>query len=174
MGKTRFAIRLAQSVGRLYPDGTWFVDVSGVGGAGSVADEVGTVLGLQAAPADDFGPVARYFGGKQGLLELDSCEQVVDQCAQLVTRILGETNHEISGLWCEGFGGYAGDRVVDDAIHVVGGEAVLSVVSPQMRTSYPSLDIMCIISATLWVEEEARWSTDRSMLRMRPLPGGRC
>src|SRR3977135_313140 len=39
VGKTRFAIQLAMAVRRLNPEGTWFIDLSGVTG-GSVTDEV--------------------------------------------------------------------------------------------------------------------------------------
>jgi predicted ATPase/DNA-binding CsgD family transcriptional regulator len=90
VGKTRFAIRLAQSVTKLHPDGTWFIDLSGVTAAGMVADEVGRVLDLQAGHGDEFETVSSFFGSKRGLIVLDNCEQVVDESARLVKRILDD------------------------------------------------------------------------------------
>ena len=88
VGKTRFAIRLAESVGRLYPDGTWFIDLSRVSAAGSVADEVNGVLGLESTYGDQYEAVTRYFASKRGLLVLDSCEQLADECAHFTRRLL--------------------------------------------------------------------------------------
>ena len=88
VGKTRFVVRLAHSVHRLYPGGAWFIDLSGVSVAGSVADEVGRVLGLQGASPDGLEAISQFFGTRRGLLVLDNCEQVVDQCAQLVGDVL--------------------------------------------------------------------------------------
>lgn len=90
VGKTRFAIRLAQSVRRLYPDGTWFIDLSGVNATGSVADEAGRILGAEGISRDGMEAVAQFLGARRGLLVLDNCEQVVDQCAELVRRVLDE------------------------------------------------------------------------------------
>lgn len=90
VGKTRFAIRLAGSVRTLYPDGLWFVDLSGVSTSGSVADEVDRVLGAQGAPGDAAASVVLFLGEGRGLLVLDNCEQVAEQCAALVLRILAD------------------------------------------------------------------------------------
>ncbi len=87
VGKTRFAIRLAQTVRRLYPDGCWFVDLSALSPSSSVADEIGRILGAQGSgDADE--AVARFFGASNGLLVLDNCEHVVEQCAAFVAGIL--------------------------------------------------------------------------------------
>jgi non-specific serine/threonine protein kinase len=90
VGKTRFAVQIAQSVRKLYPDGTWFVDLSGVSGPGSVVDEVGRIVGSQGVSPDGIGAIVRFLESKRALLVLDNCEQVVDQCASLVRRILDE------------------------------------------------------------------------------------
>lgn len=91
VGKTRFALRLARSARRLYADGMWFIDLSGVSAAGSVADEVDRILGLESASGDRYAPVAQHFASKRGLLVLDNCEQVVDQCSLLIRRLLDES-----------------------------------------------------------------------------------
>ncbi|WP_426623069.1 ATP-binding protein [Leifsonia sp. McL0607] len=90
VGKTRFAIRLSQSVRKLYPAGLWFIDLSGVSATGSVVDEVNRIVGAQGVSGDGAESIAQFFGDGRGLLVLDNCEQVVDQCAELVSGILLE------------------------------------------------------------------------------------
>ncbi|MFF1876284.1 ATP-binding protein [Leifsonia sp. NPDC058230] len=90
VGKTRFAVRLAKNVRRLYADAVWFVDLSGVSPEGSVVDEVGRIVGSQGTSRDGHEALSQFFGSKRGLLVLDNCEQVVEQCAQLVRHLLGE------------------------------------------------------------------------------------
>ncbi len=87
VGKTRFAIRLAQTVRRLYPDGCWFVDLSGLSATDFVADEVGRIVGASGT-GDPVGALVRFFGTKRGLLVIDNCEHVIYQCAWIVLRIL--------------------------------------------------------------------------------------
>ena len=91
VGKTRFAIRLVQGVRRLYPDGTWFIDLSGVSAGGSVADEVDGILQLESVFSAPYEAVTQYFSTKRGLLVLDSCEHVLEQCSRLIRRILDES-----------------------------------------------------------------------------------
>lgn len=90
VGKTRFAIHLARSVSTLYPDRLWFIDLSGVSPAGSVVDEVSRIVGAEGSSADGAASIVQFFGDGAGLLVLDNCEQVADQCAELVGRILDE------------------------------------------------------------------------------------
>ncbi|MCI0157425.1 hypothetical protein KNO15_12050 [Leifsonia shinshuensis] len=87
VGKTRFAIRVAQTVRRQYPDGCWFVDLSGVSGSGSVADEVARTLDVRAV-REPLAAITHHFGETNGLLVLDNCEHVIDQCATLVAALL--------------------------------------------------------------------------------------
>lgn len=95
VGKTRFAIRLAQSVRRLYPDGVWFIDLSGVSATGSVVDEVNRIVGAEGTSADGAESIARFFGDGRGLVVLDNCEQVAEQCVELIGRLLREC-HRLS------------------------------------------------------------------------------
>ena len=64
VGKTRFAIRLVSGVRRLYPDGTWFIDLSGVSASGSVADEVNRILQLESALREPHDVVSQYFASE--------------------------------------------------------------------------------------------------------------
>jgi predicted ATPase/DNA-binding CsgD family transcriptional regulator len=88
VGKTRFAVNLVYSIRRLHPGGVWFIDLSRANAAGSVANEVGRIVGAQVASHDALDAVSQVFGGRRGLLVLDNCEQVVDECARLIRRIL--------------------------------------------------------------------------------------
>lgn len=88
VGKTRFAVRLARGVRKLYPDGLWFIDLSGVSADGSVVDEVNRIVGAQGMSGDAAEWVAQFFGAGRCLLVLDNCEQVVEQCAELIGSIL--------------------------------------------------------------------------------------
>lgn len=96
VGKTRLAVRLAQSVRRVYADGAWFIDLSDVA-AGSVSDEVGRILELQTRSEDEYETLSRYFISKRGLLVLDNCEHLVDESARLVRRILDDC-HDMTVL----------------------------------------------------------------------------
>lgn len=87
VGKTRFAIRVAQTVRRYYQDGCWFVDLSGLSPAASVPDEVGRIVGAPGT-GDPAEALIRFFDAKRGLLVIDSCEHVIDQSAELVLRVL--------------------------------------------------------------------------------------
>lgn len=87
VGKTRFAVRLAQTVRRLHPDGCWFVDLSTVSASGSVVDEVARTLDIRAA-GDPLAETILRLEGIDGVLGLDNCEHVLDQCAALVTPLV--------------------------------------------------------------------------------------
>lgn len=97
VGKTRFAIRLARSISRGYPGGVWFIDLTRVGATGSVAGEVGQTLGLTANLGADNEELIRSFGTQRGLLVLDNCEHVIEQCARLV-RLLLDAHPELTVL----------------------------------------------------------------------------
>ena len=88
VGKSRFALQLARSTRRLYADGLWFIDLSGVSASGSVADEVDRILELESESRDRYAPIAQRFASKRGLLVLDNCEHVVEECSILIRRLL--------------------------------------------------------------------------------------
>lgn len=89
VGKTRFAIRLAQTARRQFSGGCWFVDLSGLAASGSVADEVARAIDARVSH-DAFAAVTRHLGDKHGLLILDNCEHLIDQCATFVAELLAE------------------------------------------------------------------------------------
>ena len=88
-GKTRLAVKIAESVADLYPDGVWFVDLSSLNDGTRVVDTVGQLLDVQQdADKDLLQLLAAYISDKQMLLVLDNCEHLVDSCAALVDQLL--------------------------------------------------------------------------------------
>lgn len=51
IGKTRFAVRLAGTMRRVFGDDVWFVDLTAVASGGSVADQVATNWAWRASDA---------------------------------------------------------------------------------------------------------------------------
>ena len=90
VGKTRFAIRLADAVRRLFGDGVWFVDLTAVTPGGSAADHAATQLGLESVGRDQEAVVARFFADRSALLLIDNCEHVIGSAVSLITRLLTE------------------------------------------------------------------------------------
>lgn len=88
VGKTRFAIRLAETVRKTFSDGEWFIDLARLSPGGSVAEEVSRVLRIPRVRQDSIDDLTRYFADKNGLLILDNCEHVDEDCAVVVESLL--------------------------------------------------------------------------------------
>ncbi|MGW5076119.1 AfsR/SARP family transcriptional regulator [Rhodococcus sp. NPDC004095] len=84
MGKTRLALEAARA--RTDVDGPWLVELAGARDGGQVADALATALGLTVSGGVD--GIADVLRGRELLLVLDNCEQVVDSVAEVVTAIL--------------------------------------------------------------------------------------
>ncbi len=84
MGKTRLALEAARA--RSDSDGPWLVELAGAQDSGQVADALATTLGLTVSGGID--EVAAVLRGRELLLVLDNCEQVVDTVADAVTTVL--------------------------------------------------------------------------------------
>jgi predicted ATPase/class 3 adenylate cyclase len=89
IGKTRLAIEAAYDLLDEQPHGVWFVDLSAIRGDDQVA---GVVMRALDVPEESNEPVeeslVRWFSGKQLLLVVDNCEQVVEEVARLIARVL--------------------------------------------------------------------------------------
>jgi non-specific serine/threonine protein kinase len=88
VGKTRFAVKLAEMVRSRFPGGIWYADLTRVSRSGSLVDEVSGVLGVPTTLDGGTEGIAKFFGSKRGILLLDNCEHIVDQCGTLVRSLL--------------------------------------------------------------------------------------
>lgn len=91
-GKTRLAVECLTVVEARF-DQCVCVDVQGVAG-GALAGVVAEQLGSQVRSGEPVATVASALGDRRSLLVLDSCEPVVEECAQLVHELLAM----VSGL----------------------------------------------------------------------------
>ncbi len=94
VGKTRLALRAAARAGRWYSDGTYFADLATVTTAPSLAAAVAEALNHDAGGTDAGGDLATVLARlreRRVLLVLDTCEHLIDACAQLTATLLRGT-----------------------------------------------------------------------------------
>jgi predicted ATPase/DNA-binding SARP family transcriptional activator len=84
-GKTRLALAVAHDQGANRP--VWLVELAQVRDPADVASEVATAVGVTSL-SDPVEALASRLADEPGLLLLDTCEHVVDACAELTTRLL--------------------------------------------------------------------------------------
>ena len=90
VGKTRLALELAHRQAPRRPDGAWLVDLTAGADPSDVAMEVARVFDLRRrTPEAATDALRKYLSERDLLLVLDNCEQVAEQCARLVTALLG-------------------------------------------------------------------------------------
>jgi len=89
VGKTRLALRTAAELRRAYPDGVWFVELSGLHNVDLLAHTVAEALHLPDQSARSrLDVLSDHLEGKRLLLVLDTCEHLVDGCAMLAEDLL--------------------------------------------------------------------------------------
>ena len=89
VGKTRLALELAARLVEDYPDGVWFVDLSGIADPSLVPAQVAAVLGLRESAALPLLDILRnYLRTRELLLILDNCEHLLPSCAELIETLL--------------------------------------------------------------------------------------
>ncbi|RJL30766.1 ATP-binding protein [Bailinhaonella thermotolerans] len=89
VGKTRIALRAATELRDAFPDGVWFVELSGLREPELLAHTVGNVLGIPDQSTRPHAEVlAEWLEGRRLLLILDTCEHVVDAGAALAETLL--------------------------------------------------------------------------------------
>lgn len=90
VGKTRTAIEVASEAGPRYPAGIWFVDLGGVVDADLVVATIAATLGVRPRLGEDqLAATIATIDGNPTLLVVDNCEQVVDEAARVIDRLLG-------------------------------------------------------------------------------------
>lgn len=95
VGKTRTALRAAADVADEFADGVWFVGLSGLQDGALLVHAVASALRVTDHTAKPQREVlAEHLADKQLLLVLDTCEHLVDACADLTASLL----HAAPGL----------------------------------------------------------------------------
>src|SRR5690606_9627895 len=89
VGKSRTGLRLAHQVQTLSPDGVWFADLARLQDAGMVRHTIASALGIadQSSRAESE-TLAEWVGERDMLLIIDTCEHLVQGCAELVHELL--------------------------------------------------------------------------------------
>jgi predicted ATPase len=91
VGKTRLSLVAAARAAGNYPDGVWIVEQSGLRDPLLLPNTVASVLGLPEQDARSaLDAVLEYLRDKRLLLILDTCEHLLDACADLIQAILPE------------------------------------------------------------------------------------
>jgi predicted ATPase/DNA-binding CsgD family transcriptional regulator len=84
VGKTRLGRRLAAQATGMYSDGVWFVDLAGVGDAAIVPFAVAGILDVRLEAGRSVADaLVAHLRRREVLLVLDTCEHVLDACADL-------------------------------------------------------------------------------------------
>ncbi|MDX6476253.1 MAG: hypothetical protein QOH95_1764 [Gaiellaceae bacterium] len=90
VGKTRLALELAHREAPHRPDGAWLVDLTTGADPPDVGMEVARVFDLRRRTPEGAREALRsYLAERDLLLVLDNCEHVAEECARLVTALLG-------------------------------------------------------------------------------------
>lgn len=89
VGKTRVALAAAADAVDKYPDGAWIVELSGLRDPALLPNTVASVLGLAGQDTrSQLDTVLDYLRPRAMLLIFDTCEHMIDACADLAARIL--------------------------------------------------------------------------------------
>jgi non-specific serine/threonine protein kinase len=92
-GKTRLALKLAESVLAGYSDGVWFVDLAALSQGSGVMDAVARSLSVRVEPGTVLlETLCRHVRDKRLLLVLDNCEHLLQSTSELVEALLGAWN----------------------------------------------------------------------------------
>lgn len=91
VGKTRLALRVAETVIDHFPDGAWFVDFAPLSSPALVVQAVAKGLGLRENPSRPLlTTLTTHLRSKCLLLLLDNCEHLRSECARLCQTLLLE------------------------------------------------------------------------------------
>lgn len=89
VGKTRLALRVAETLDERYPDGVWLVELASLADPTLVPEAIANVLGLrEEAGKTSLERLSGYLAQRNLLLLLDNCEHLIADCAQVVESLL--------------------------------------------------------------------------------------
>ena len=89
VGKTRLALQLASDLASRFPDGVWLIELGPLGVPELVAQAIATALGIRESPQRSVREaLLDNLCHRELLLVLDTCEHLVDACAELCEALL--------------------------------------------------------------------------------------
>ncbi len=89
MGKTRLALQVGQKLLSNYPDGVWFIPLDSLSNPMLVPSTVASVFDIRERPDRSVLEILKkLLREKITLLILDSCEHLLESCAQLIRSLL--------------------------------------------------------------------------------------
>jgi predicted ATPase/DNA-binding CsgD family transcriptional regulator len=92
-GKTRLALRVAETVSDNFRDGVWLVELASIRDPALVPQLITQTLGIPRTPTQPaLKSLLDHVQSKEMLLIVDNCEHLIADCAQLVQQILSETS----------------------------------------------------------------------------------
>jgi non-specific serine/threonine protein kinase len=104
-GKTRLALRLAETLLGRFPGGVWFVDLAPLTDGDRVPASFAAAMGVrEVAGQTPVDTIKDAIGEKRVLVVLDNCEHVLDAAGTLANHLLSLENVQILATSREGFG----------------------------------------------------------------------
>ncbi len=89
VGKTRLALRAANSARNAFPDGVWFVELAALKTPALLVSTVSKALGLRGTGHEDtLHALMDFLSERRVLVVLDNCEHLIDGCNELLTTLL--------------------------------------------------------------------------------------
>ncbi|MEU7744529.1 ATPase [Nonomuraea sp. NPDC049158] len=89
VGKSRTVLRLAHQIRSQYEDGVWFADLARLQDAGMVKHTIASALGIaDQSSRTESESLSEWVGDRDMLLIIDTCEHLVQGCAELVEELL--------------------------------------------------------------------------------------
>jgi non-specific serine/threonine protein kinase len=89
VGKTRLAVRLASALLEEFPDGVWIADLSPLNEPDLVAQTLAGSVGVRESPHRSVrDALIDYLRERRVLLVVDTCEHLIDACAELAEALL--------------------------------------------------------------------------------------
>lgn len=89
VGKSRTVLRLAHQVRAQYEDGVWFADLARLQDAGMVKQTIASALGIADQSSREASEtLTEWVEDRDMLLIIDTCEHLVQGCAELVEELL--------------------------------------------------------------------------------------
>jgi predicted ATPase len=89
VGKTRLAIQTAQSSGKKFRDGVFWVGLVGLSDANLIPQEIAESLNVREVPNEALiETLETHLESKEALLVIDNCEHLIRACAQYAEQLL--------------------------------------------------------------------------------------